>query len=230
MSSNKIRFVCATREDRATFLSTTALGKSLSLYSFLPFLELRLFEKNALGLPQLYNMAINESRISPAVMVFIHDDVHLADFYWADRILEGLQQFQIIGLAGNRRRVPKQPSWAFIDKHFTWDSPANLTGVVGHGTGFPCAKLSVYGPSSQEVKLLDGLMLACRSETLIDNELYFDERFNFHLYDVDFCRSAQQKGVRMGTWPISVIHESGGNFGTAGWRNDYNKYLDKWGN
>ena len=32
----------------------------------------------------------------------------------------------------------------------------------------------------------------------------------------------------MGTWPISVIHESGGNFGSEGWSQGYKKYIEKW--
>jgi GT2 family glycosyltransferase len=71
-------------------------------------------------------------------------------------------------------------------------------------------------------------MLACRSKTLLDNGLHFDERFNFHLYDLDFCRQAEQKGLRMGTWPISVIHESGGSFGSPSWKDGYQEYLGKW--
>jgi len=46
--------------------------------------------------------------------------------------------------------------------------------------------------------------------------LGFDERFGFHFYDLDLCRQAEQRGIRTGTWPISVVHESGGNFGRAG--------------
>jgi len=228
MSVTKIRLVCATRESGDSFRSTTALGRSLSLYSFLPFLEVRLFEKNVAGLPSVYNTAISEAKQSPAVLVFIHDDVHLCDFNWAFSLLEGLEQFHIIGLAGNKRRVPRQPSWAFVDDRFTWDKPENLSGMVGHGNGFPCRNLSVYGPSMQEVKLLDGLMLACRSEILLEKGLHFDERFKFHLYDLDFCRQAERLGLRMGTWSISVIHESGGSFGSPAWKDAYQRYLEKW--
>jgi hypothetical protein len=32
----------------------------------------------------------------------------------------------------------------------------------------------------------------------------------------------------MGTWTISVIHQSGGNFGTPSWQAGYAKYLEKW--
>jgi hypothetical protein len=228
MSDRKVRVVCATREKADVFFSKTALGRSLALYAIGPAVELRLFESNTAGLPQIYNAAIAESKSSPAALVFVHDDVTLCDFHWATLILEGLEQFHIIGLVGNRRRVPRQPSWAFVDEKFTWDSLENLSGVVGHGSGFPCRNLCVYGPPFQEVKLLDGLMLACASEVLLDKELFFDEQFDFHFYDLDFCRQAERKGLRMGTWRISAVHESEGHLGLDDWKDGYRKYLEKW--
>jgi hypothetical protein len=46
---------------------------------------------------------------------------------------------------------------------------------------------------------------------------------------MDFCRQAELKGLRMGTWPLSVVHESGGAFGSQGWRDGYARYLQKYG-
>jgi hypothetical protein len=225
----KIRVVCATREPAGAFATATALGKSLALYKPYAFAELKLFSGNSHGLPQLYNSVIRDSRSDPAVLVFAHDDVHLCDFYWPDQLLGGLAAFDIVGLAGNRRRVPRQPSWAFVDERGTWDERANLSGIIGHGRGFPCDTLNFFGPPGQEVKLLDGVMLAARSETLLAKGLFFDERFDFHFYDLDFCRQAEQKKVRMGTWPISAVHESGGGFSGPSWKSGYAKYLEKWG-
>jgi hypothetical protein len=48
-------------------------------------------------------MAIREAATDPAILVFIHDDVHLLDFYWPTRLHHGLAKFDILGLAGNRR-------------------------------------------------------------------------------------------------------------------------------
>jgi hypothetical protein len=222
-----IRFVVATRENREHFATATAIGRSLSLYPF-NFVQVRLFEENKRGLPEVYNLAIEEARNDPAILVFVHDDVHLLDYFWAERVLASLERFQLIGLAGNKRRVQRQPSWAFIDDKLTWDQPENLSGVVGHGKTFPPANLSVFGRPGQEVKLLDGLLLVVRSKTLVDNGLRFDQTFDFHFYDLDICRQAEAKGVSMGTFALPVMHESGGNFGSEGWRRGYEKYLEKW--
>jgi hypothetical protein len=160
---NKVRVVCATRETADDFAAKTALGRSLTLYN--PLFELRLFARNSSGLPRLYNAAIREAVSDPAILVFIHDDVHLLDFYWPARIAQGLARFDILGLAGNRRRVAGQPAWRFLDDKFTRDQRENLSGVVAHGKSWPADYISAYGDPGYEVKLLDGLMLAARSDT-----------------------------------------------------------------
>ena len=225
--ANKIKLVIATRESESDFFEKTALGRSLSIYKY-PFLEIRLFPNNTIGLPSLYNIAISESINDPAILVFIHDDVHILDYFWVSQMLDALEQFDVVGLAGNKRRVAKQPAWAFIDNKFTWDNSENLSGIVGHGKGFPPENLAIFGPPRQEVLLLDGLMLIVDSVTLMQNNIIFDEQFDFHFYDLDFCRQLEQKGLKMGTWSISVIHESGGNFGSEGWSRGYQKYIEKW--
>lgn len=229
MKNLKVRFVVATRQTRENFFTETATGKSLSLYRF-PFIELDLYDSNSEGLPAIYNRSIENSKNNPAILVFAHDDIHLTDFFWVDQLVNSLSHFDIIGVAGNRRRVSNQPSWAFIDGNLTWDKPEHLSGVVGHGTGFPPSNLSVFGPPCQEVKLLDGVFLACHSEFIKAKNLRFDEQFDFHFYDLDFCREAERTGARMGTWCISLVHESGGNFNSPQWNAAKEKYFAKWGN
>ncbi len=229
MNIPTIKIVVATRVDGASFETETALGKSIAPFKKLPFVQVRLFASNKHGLPTVYNKAIDESKDDgESILLFAHDDIHICDFFWFRQIINGLNMFDIIGLAGNKRRVHKQPSWAFIDDKHTWDSAENLSGVVGHGTGIPDYKLSFFGPPGQEVKLLDGLFVACYSKTLLSNNIRFDERFDFHFYDLDFCRQAEEKGLKMGTWPTSVVHESLGAFDNDAWKEGYSRYLNKW--
>jgi GT2 family glycosyltransferase len=191
--------------------------------------ELILFDLNTRGLPVLYNSIIRQAADDPAILVFAHDDLHLLDYFWPTRVMEGLSSFEIIGLAGNKRRLPCQPAWAFKDASFTWDDSTNLSGVVGHGQGHPPENLSAFGAPRQRVLLMDGLFLATHSETLLEHQILFDERFDFHFYDLDFCRQAELRGVTCGTWDIAVVHESRGNFGSPAWYEAYQKYLQKWG-
>ncbi len=226
-TSPKFRFVCATRESYDDFFTRTPLGRSLAIYQA-PFAEAAVFDRNSDGLPKLYNEAIRDSVNDPAILVFVHDDVHLCDFFWHVHLFAGLQHFDVLGVAGNRRRLPRQPSWRFSDESLTGEPVEYLSGLVAHGTSFPPQNLSSYGPSAQPVKLLDGVLLAVRSQTLLANEIWFDEQFDFHFYDLDFCRQAERRQLRMGTWPLSLIHESPGKFNSPVWRSAYQKYLDKW--
>lgn len=224
----KVKFVVATRVSAEDFFEKTATGRSLRLQKS-PNMEIWLTPDNRAGLPQVYNAAIQRAAAEPAVLIFAHDDLHILDLSLADQVCNALQRFDIIGLAGNKRRFARQPAWAFIDEKFTWDEPENLSGAVGHGPGFPPTSVEYYGPSPQEVKLLDGVFLAAHSAKLINAGIAFDERFDFHFYDMDFCRQAEVKNLKCGTWPISVVHESGGGFGSPAWVLGYAHYLAKWG-
>jgi len=60
--------------------------------------------------------------------------------------------------------------------------------------------------------------------------LQFDPRFSFNFYDMDYCRNATRRGLSLSTWPIDLIHQSAGNFGSPEWQSAYASYIDKWGN
>lgn len=224
-----IRLVVATRHADADFMTKTALGRSLGLYRHRQPPQLMLFANNTTGLSTLYNSAIDHAKNDPAILVFIHDDVSICDFFWVERIYQAVETFDVVGLAGNKRRVPGQPAWAFPTPDFKPDQSGNLSGVVGHGKGFPSDVVSVFGPPGQSCKLLDGLMLVADSTRLNERGVRFDDQFAFHFYDMDFCRQAEINGLSLGTWPISVVHESHGAFGSPSWRDGYQRYLQKYG-
>lgn len=229
MAGPKIRIVCATRGSAAVFERETALGRSLKAgFSEVHFLEVALTPENRKGLPAIYNAAIRTAVMSPAILVFVHDDVLLLDYYWLEHLFVSLQEFDIVGLVGNRRRLPRQPYWCFTDEQFTKDDFGHLSGFMAHGDTQP-GTVTRYGPVGLECKLLDGVFLAARSEVLLANGLRFDESFDFHFYDMDFCRQAEAKGVRMGTAPISVQHASFGALATPAWNTAWQRYLAKWG-
>ena len=227
-----IRVVSATRLSREQFFSSASLGKSIEWAMEISNVEIKLYTENSTGLSTLYNNIIDESIGNPAILVFAHDDVLICDFFWAERIRDGLEKFDIVGVVGNVRRVPKQPSWAFgnlVNDQFTWDAPSNLSGACAHGSTLPpLGGLYTFGPVWQECKLLDGLLLAVKSDSLINSNIRFDENFRYHFYDLDFCRQAEMKNLKMGTIPLSVCHESQGNFFSEEWANSYQKYLNKW--
>jgi GT2 family glycosyltransferase len=225
-----MQLVCATRASQDMFPTQTALGKSATrlLQAGFPF-EIRVFTNNTAGLPAVYNMAIDESDPRTEIFVFVHDDIWIVDLFWYEKIFDALAQFDIVGIVGSRRRVPGQRSWAIVGTDRKIDSPDHLSGRIAHGTGFPPEDVSGYGVSPAPCVLLDGLFLAVRRSTLLASGLRFDERFPFDFYDMDFCRQAEARGLRMGTWPISLIHESRGNIQSPRWQATYPLYLAKYG-
>ncbi len=219
--------VSATRLSENDFFDKSALGSSLRhSYGNYP-LKLELFSNNSKGLGECYNAAIDRAS-DDDILIFVHDDVFLIDFFWRETLMQGFSLYDLLGVAGNTHRAPRQPAWAFINDTFQWDIPDHLSGVVGHGQGFPC-QLSTFGHPFKKCKLLDGLFLAARKKTFKDNGIRFDEAFKFHFYDMDICRQFESKGLSAGTISLALIHESGGAFGTPTWRENYEKYLAKWG-
>ena len=115
------------------------------------------------------------------------------------------------------------PGWAFLgrapDGELRWDDGANLSGAIAHGA-MPFGPVVNYGPAGR-CELLDGVLLAARQLRLADAGVLFDPALRFHLYDLDFCRTARAKGLSLGSWPLAITHQSGGAFGGSEWEQMY---------
>jgi len=222
-----MEIISATKLSEHDFWNRAALGISLRRLQQDQRLVARVAFANAQGLPEVYNSRIAAADPSD-ILVFIHDDVWIDDYFLADRVIEGRREFDVLGVAGNRRRAARQPAWAFVDRAFTWDNGANLSGRVGHGASAGGA-IAWFGDVPASCELLDGVFLAARKDVLATHGVLFDPQFPFHFYDLDFCRTARQCGLRLGTWPICLTHQSPGAFGTPQWDAAYRAYLEKWG-
>jgi GT2 family glycosyltransferase len=217
-------FVCATRAKPEEFAATPT-GQSIARIRFSGRIKLALAADNRAGLPSVYNRVIQES-FRDHILVFIHDDVWIDDVFFVNHLMAGLREYDVVGLAGNRRLLPEAPAWSFKNDQMEWDK-GNLSGVVCHGPK-PWGAPSLYGPVPAGVELLDGVLLAAKCSTLLDAGVRFDERFGFHFYDLDFSRSARQAGLNLGTFATGITHVSGGSFGSPSWRAGLAKYRQKW--
>jgi hypothetical protein len=157
-----IRVICATKGSLEDFKNSNT-GRSLISSCQVTSAELKLFSSNTQGLSQVYNQAIEESLSSPALLVFVHDDVLITDFFWGSRVRNGLQLFDVVGVVGNKRRVPNQPGWIMVDMQGTLDSFSNLSGSIGQGDFFPPKIRSLAGLRSLEGHLscLASLLECC---------------------------------------------------------------------
>lgn len=221
-----ISIVAATTLSEAEFWSISALGQSLDRFSMRGAPSIFIHYLNNKGLPEIYNQHLTESAPCGAI-VFVHDDVWLDDFYLFDRIRDGLRNFDVIGVAGNRRRLPGQPTWWYKDLQGTWDDRHQLSGMIANGD-YPFGDISFFGSCPAECELLDGVLLAVNTAKIVDRKVLFDPLFKFHFYDLDFSRQARQAGLKLGTWPIAITHQSVGAVGSASWHEGYQQYLLKW--
>jgi len=228
-SQTIIDIVSATRMTENEFWQRSALGQSLrARLARGEQFNIKVSFENTRGLSQVFNDAITQAD-DDAILVFIHDDVWIDDANFTQAVTAGLTQFDVIGVAGNKRRLPKQPAWAFVDTQFTWDAKEHLSGRVAHGQQ-AFGNVSDFGEVPAACELMDGVFLAAKKQTLVDKQVSFDPQFDFHFYDLDFCRSARKAGLTLGTWPIQLTHQSGGAFGTLAWQTKYQQYLTKWEN
>lgn len=226
-----LKLVTATRLSHAQFEQRSLLGRCLPRLGELQSLGLKLVHGNTRPLAESYNAAI-DAAAPDDVLVFVHDDVRVDDWMLAHRLQEALQHFDVVGVAGNTRAQPRQVTWYLQPEPqapgvpSAWDH-GHLSGAICHGV--PEGRLSVYGPTPQSVRLLDGVFMAARAGRLQQSGVRFAPELAFHFYDLDFCLSAHRAGLRLGTWPIALTHASGGgSIDSPAWRQARQVFLKKW--
>ena len=211
------------------------LGRSLQQMEQLGPFGLQLYALNSKPLGLCYNEAIDIA--DPAdVLVFVHDDLSLDDWFVSQRLEEALAVFDVVGVAGNRRLLPHQETWFMLPSRSLsfkriLDRPDTgyLSGAIAHGST-STAIVSLYGPCPSPVAVLDGVFLAVRAGKLQQAGVRFDPGLGFHFYDLDFCRSATVAGLRIGTWPMALTHASRGeSIQSPGWVESLGMYMRKWG-
>jgi len=207
------------------FWTNSALGQSLERIQFNKE-HLIIQFSNTQGLPLVYNTALASPKCKELV-AFIHDDVWIDDIFFAERIAEGLGKFDVFGVIGNRKCAALQPSWAFTDRSLSWDHLENLIGAIAHGD-YPFGTVQKYQETQGSCALIDGVMMAANRSKLDAHQIRFDERFKFHFYDVDFCRSLERAGLNLGVYPVSLTHQSSGQAGGEAWASEYIEYARKW--
>lgn len=215
--------VSASRASPDDFPSTL-LGRSLAQPHHRHYRQL-IHCANTTSLGAVYNDALAHAA-PETILVFCHDDLWLGDDDLVACLQEALRSFDLVGVAGNRCSLDGQSTW--------WRQPdgrpadqAVLVGAIGHGTPERC-RPARFGPSPAPACLLDGVFLAARAGVLQQARLRFDPALGFHFYDLDFCRSALAAGLRLGVWPLSLIHASEGTAGSPAWRASRELYRRKW--
>ena len=223
-SAPQLLIVAATRLGEDSFWRESLLGRSLARQAHAGYGHCITYA-NTSPLALAYNRGLNQAS-DASVVVFCHDDLWLGDEPLAPQLAVALERFDLVGVAGNRRRDAGAQAWWLKPDGSAWDWP-NLVGGLCHGSP-GAAQLQTYGPCPAPATLLDGVFLAGRVGRLRSAGLRFDPTFPFHLYDLDLCRSAETAGLHLGVWPLNLIHASGGAAFTPSWKACVVLYRQKW--
>ena len=179
------------------------------------------FKDNQKGLSQCYNEIIQDPKNFSKTVLFVHDDVELQDLFLVEKLLTS--PYSITGIAGTKafdKTFPKS-AWHLASKQTDW------VGEAGHVNKEGKVWTTVFGPTNSRALIVDGLFISCKVMDLIEKELYFDETFGFHFYDMAFCLKANEKRVSCGVLPIHVVHHGlGDSMITPEWEEANNKFRE----
>ena len=146
------------------------------------------------------------------IIVFVHDDVSIEDKFLAKKLKKAMETHDVVGLAGATSFKLTDPSsgynlWHLISKDGLDNS---WTGMVAHPGPGGLIQMTNFGPSPRDCKLIDGLFMAVKLKSIAG--AMFDETSpsKWHFYDLDFCLTAAEQGLKITTWPIWVVHGSPG--------------------
>ena len=167
-----------------------------------------------------YNRGI--ARATGENLVFCHDDIDLLSPDFSRRLAIGLEQYDLIGVAGTDRLIAA--SWASA-------GPPHIFGQVAHYHADPGHYLvDQYGIPRRiipNIQAMDGLFIAARRHVL--EKMRFDEDTfrDWHFYDLDFTFRAYLGGFHLAICcDIPLMHASIGKF-TAQWQANAALFLKK---
>lgn len=216
-------FITATKKPLSEFLTTSPLSKSLKLHlyslpadndilptQYINFSHLgedcRIYirQKNSRPIGSVYNQLM-DCISSDENVIAVHDDVSIEDSLLFRKLDAAHNVYDVVGLAGGGEFVPKSPClWHICTPR------EKQSGSVAHFTSSGEAYMTCFGPSPQEVDVVDGLFISIKHTCRQKSVQFNSDIPGFHCYDIRFCMDAKFAGLKIGTWPIWVSHSSPG--------------------
>ncbi|MCL2074849.1 MAG: glycosyltransferase family protein [Betaproteobacteria bacterium] len=173
---------------------------------------------DAKSLAEGYNRGLGRARGD--IVIFSHDDVTVLDKQFAQKIVERMESWDILGFAGASGLV--SPAWSSAlnssSAALGWwrhDKPDHLGfGFVG----------MLDWPVTGGIEALDGMCVIARHETATAIGFDSDTFDGWHLYDSDFSFKAYLAGYKIGVCcDIPHIHLSAGQGAKSA---SYKKYAE----
>lgn len=163
---------------------------------------------NKTGLSKAYNkQLVPDNLIKHDIVLFVHDDVYIDDLKLKGKLYAAINnlKYDIVGLAGASQIEIKKPClWHKMSERKNW------SGAVSHTLNEEKVQVSSFGPWPQRCLVMDGLFLAVNLQRVLEVGWKFNEKYMYHHYDMASCIDANNKKLKMGTYPIWVTHASPG--------------------
>lgn len=220
-----ILFVSATRISESKIDSNSCIKTNLSFHKETTnnIDDYHIFYDNSKGLCEIYNTIFNE-KWKDYIVIFAHDDIIINDICLKKKLNTAIKEFDVVGLAGSASHSLNKPVLWHNSPRAAW------SGAVEHPLDEEHTKFNFthFGQWPKQVMTLDGLFLAVNMEKALEKGLRFDPIFDFHFYDLDFSVTANNLGLKCGTWNIPVTHFSHGDYKNSSWEKNQELYINKW--
>ena len=182
---------------------------------------------NDRGLPEIYNQYITKDYLNDYEgIIFVHDDVFIDDLKCFTKIREQFKRgYSVVGLAGAAAATIKSPAlWHLMSEQKDW------SGAVAHPAKDDMVHVTSFGPIPKRCLIMDGLFLAINCKEFKKTLVKFDDQFNFHHYDLDFCLQCNSKKHKLTTANINVLHSSPGllNINSPSYQKSEELFLNKY--
>ncbi len=183
------------------------------------FVELKFVTGNKQPLAKVYNRYLLNPQYRDYDIAFIHEDAVVDDFLFLEKLQHGLEEFDVVGVAGCIPPFDLQRSGGLC----TWHNmclPENRYGQINTYKPKPVGEKytvndekyrTVFGPTPRRALLIDGVFIGVNVSkcwTLAQ----FDENCpaDFHFYDLLFSLLANKRGLKVGVLGINLNHCSPG--------------------
>lgn len=202
MSNNKLLIVTCTKAKTDKEFEQRPIFHSLKRhYEHNSNITFHIFKDNKRGLTTCYNEILKDSSNADKTVLFVHDDVVLEDLFLYEKLTTS--PYSITGLAGTKtfNKQAQECAW-----HLASESRSDFVGEVAHSAPQKGIWTTCFGETNSRALIIDGLFISCKVKDLLEKELFFNEAFTFHHYDMSFCLDANAKRIKVGVLPIRVIH------------------------
>lgn len=210
--------------------SNIPLCRSIVDGRFAEFADLDMEWNNSRGMPVVYNEKLNKYKDSAyEFILFVHDDVYIDDMKVLGKLKAAYETYKygIIGLAGGLNpKVTEYSLWHLMTER------TQQRGEVAHPCGNNQTMTTCFGPTPSRVAIADGLFLAVHLESIKNTKWKFNENYKFHHYDIASCIDANREKIKIGVYPIHVIHQSPGLLSThdKSWAESNKKFIKEYSN